>query len=113
MPAIGPIDQAILILKDRLQRLGGRAGQAAAGTSQSRSTQHTDGLRPLRQLAAQGQVTGEELRKALVRTLLADSLGGGVIANLEFQALCDRISRMLDDSETGKELLERALRELE
>lgn len=113
MASVGRIDQAILVLKDRLRRLGEGSGQAAAGVSRSVSAGEANPLVPLRQLVRQGRLSREDLRRALVRTLLAESLGGELAANLEFQSISDRVTRMLEENEVGRQLLDHALRELE
>lgn len=113
MTSIGRIDQAILLLKDRLQRLGEQSGKASAGTTRQQESNGLDPLVPLRQLARQGRISRDDLRKALVRTLLAESLGEELVASLEFQSIADRVTGLLEENEAGRDLLDRALGELE
>lgn len=111
MTQISRVDQAILLLKDRLRKLGERkpgevrSGSAAASASESR-------LAPIRQLARQGDIAEHDLRRAFVRTLLAESLGEELASGLEFQSIADQVTQMLEDSDPGRDLLSRALAEL-
>lgn len=53
------------------------------------------------------------MRKALVRTLLADSLGEDVAGSLEFQSISDQVLRILEESDAGRALMVRVLDELD
>ena len=112
MTQIGRVDQAILLLKDRLRKLGERKtseAKTATGTARAESENH---LAPIRQLARQGEIADQDLRRAFVRTLLAESLGEELATGIEFQAVADQVTRMLEDSDSGRDLLNRALAEL-
>lgn len=111
MTQISRVDQAILLLKDRLRKLGDRKPSAVHGGSAIRSDGESR-LAPIRQLARQGDIAEQDLRRAFVRTLLADSLGPELASGLEFQAIADQVTQMLEDSDTGRDLLSRALAEL-
>ena len=112
MSAITRVDQAILLLKDRLRRLQDRAPDAARTTGGTRS-ERSDPLIPLRQLAQRGGIADDELRRALVRTLLAEGLGEELVGSLEFQSIAEQVARMLEDSDAGRVLLARAMHELQ
>lgn len=112
MTQVSRVDQAILLLKDRLRKLGERkAGDARSGAAAARPEGH-DRLAPVRQLARQSNIAEQDLRRAFVRTLLAESLGEELATGIEFQAIADRVTAMLEDSEAGRDLLNRALVEL-
>jgi hypothetical protein len=112
MTQINRVDQAILLLKERLRKLGeGKVGGARTGATAAQADSENR-LAPIRQLARQGDIAEQDLRRAFVRTLLADSLGENLAAGLEFQAIADQVTRMLEDSESGRNLLDRALAEL-
>lgn len=113
MTTVNRVDQAILLLKERLRRLDGRTagGAAKAGAAARGST--ADPLVPIRQLARRGGIADRELRRALVRTLLADSLGEELVGSLEFQSVADRVTQILEDNDAGRALLVRVLAELE
>ena len=111
MTQISRVDQAILLLRERLRKLGEqkpgelRSGSAARTAGENR-------LAPIRQLARQGDIAEQDLRRAFVRTLLAESLGEELASGLEFQGIADQVTQMLEDSDTGRDLLSRALAEL-
>ena len=108
---IGRIDQAVLLLQDRLQRLSAKSGANAAQVGKSRTAEH-DPIEQLRALRQQGELDPDELRRAFVRTLLADTLGDGLVATLDFQAVADQVSQILAENDTGRALVDRALHDL-
>lgn len=112
MTQINRVDQAILLLKDRLRKLGEHKPETARSGAAAVRPESENRLAPIRQLARHGDIAEQDLRRAFVRTLLADSLGEELAAGLEFQAIADRVTRMLEDSEAGRDLLNRALAEL-
>lgn len=113
MASIGRIDQAMLVLREKLQRLNEKSGQGAAATGRQDANASVDPLVSLRQMVRQRKISREILRKALVRTLLANSMGDELVGSLEFQSIADQVSELLEQSEQGQELLDRALAELE
>ncbi|MEP7221598.1 MAG: hypothetical protein ABI673_02905 [Novosphingobium sp.] len=116
MTSINRIDQAMLVLKDKLQQLNQRSGQSAAGSAAGAARQERsaplDPLVSLRQMVQQGRVSRQDLRKALVRTLLVESFGDELVGSLEFQSISDRVSQLLEQNDTARELLDRSLAEL-
>lgn len=112
MTSIGRVEQAIILLKDRLRKLDERGRAAGTGSGAVQHSGETDALQSLRELVRLGQIDEHELRRAFVRTLLADALGEELVGSIEFQSIADQVSRMLEDSEAGSELMARALSEL-
>jgi hypothetical protein len=112
MTQINRVDQAILLLKERLKKLGERKGPEGRSAVGAARTDSEHRLAPLRQLARQGNIAEQDLRRAFVRTLLADSLGEDLANSLEFQALANQVTQLLEDNEQGQDLLNRALAEL-
>jgi hypothetical protein len=112
MSTVSRIDQAILLLQDRLRRLQERSPGATAKAGSAMRPEKSDPLVPLRQLARRGGIADGELRRALVRRLLADSLGDELVGSLEFQSIAEQVARILEGSEKGRALLAQALSEL-
>lgn len=108
MTSVGRVEQAILLIKDRLRKLG----EQSAGAAASSGREAVDPLGPVRMLARQPSCNEEDLRKALVRGLLAESLGPALVTSLEFQNITDKVTQMLEESEAGRQLLADALREI-
>jgi hypothetical protein len=108
---IGRVDQAVLLLQDRLAKLankgGARSGQVAAGHAID-----ADPIEKLRALRAAGQLDRDELGRALVRSLLVDSLGTSLAGSLDFQALADQVSVALAQNESGRALMDQTLAQL-
>ncbi len=113
MTSIGRVEQAIILLKDRLRQLGEKAPANAAGGTSAQKAGASDPLQSLRTLVRSGSVDERELRRALVRTLLAESLGEELVGSLEFQSIADEVARILDQSEAGRALMKKALAELD
>lgn len=113
MTQINRVDQAILLLKERLKKLGDRkASESGSSSASSARNVSESSLAPVRQMARRGDIAEEDLRRAFVRTLLADSLGQELATSLEFQAIADKVTRMLEETESGRDLIDRALAEL-
>ncbi len=112
MSEIGRVDRAILLLKARLSRLAERKTETkATGISALRQTEASH-LAAIRKLAGRKGIEPRDLRRAMVRGLLVESLGDELAAGLEFNTIVDRIAVMLETDETGLDLLNRALAEL-
>lgn len=112
MTSVGKVEHAIILLKDRLRQLGEHGRTAGTQSASAQRASAGDPLQPLRELVRLGQIDEEELRRAFVRTLLADSLGEEVVGSIEFQSIADQVSRILEQSSAGRELMTQALAEL-
>lgn len=113
MVSIGRVDQAVLLLRERLERLDAQRTKGGSRTDGAKRSDIVDPLREVRALGDRGTFTAAEIRRALVRTLLGDALGPRLATSLEFQALSDQVADILEGSEAGRDLLARALQELE
>ena len=114
MTSLSRVDQALLLLKDRLQTL--KKKDSARSASSSANTQQMDKsgpLGPLRQLSGSGRFSEKEMSRALIRAVLIEEHGVGVVSSLEFQSIADQVAIILEDSESGRELIRKALKELE
>ena len=113
MTSLNRVDHAVLLLKERLRKLGeGSVKRDAAATGSATRAETGERLAPIRQLLRQRDIGEHELRRAFVMALLAESIGEGLATSLEFQAVSDQITRLIEDSDGGRDLLERALSEL-
>eukprot|EP01037_Dinobryon_pediforme_P019411 gene19411-19829_t len=108
---IGRIDQAVLLLQDRLQRLAAK-GDARSSSVKGAGAPTQDPIEQLRALRQRGDLDPDELRRAFVRTLLVGTLGDGLAATLDFQAVADQVSDILSENEVGRNLVDRALIDL-
>jgi len=113
MASIGRVDQAVLLLRQRLERLDAQRTKGGSRTDGAKRPDIVDPLRAARALGDRGPFTAAEIRRAFVRTLLADALGPSLVTSLEFQALSDQVADILEGSEAGRDLLARALQELD
>jgi hypothetical protein len=113
MTSVNRVDQAILLLQDRLQRLQERKGAKAERSGGAHRTGKTGALAPVLRMAQQGGLSDEDLRRALVRTLLSGALGAELVSSFEFNSAADQVLRIVEGSEAGRELLMRALSEID
>ncbi|MEH3101091.1 hypothetical protein [Sphingomonas adhaesiva] len=111
MTTTGRIDHAVLLLQERLRALRKEGGAPTTRAGRTGARQ-ADPLGSLRQLAQQGRIGDEELRKAFVRTLLSESLGPDLLGSIAFQSIADQVLRILEDSEQGRAMIAAALAEL-
>lgn len=112
MTQISRVDQAIMMLKERLRRISERSPSGVRSGQQSTGPVSESRLEPIRQLARRKDIAPSDLRRAMVRTLLAESLGDELATTLDFEDIADRVTRILEENESGLTLLDRALTEL-
>jgi hypothetical protein len=111
MTNISQVDQAILLLQERLRRLrsGETSGAARNVRVQSRTPRPAAQLRNV--LAVEG-VPPRQLRRALVRSLLADAFGEAVANDLSFQGIADQVTDILEADPDTAALLDRAVEQI-
>lgn len=111
MTRINQVDQALLVLREQLQRMSKARGQRTEGARRSeRSTPKP--MARLSGLATLDALPDDQLRRTLVRALLAEELGDAIAADPAFASVSDDVFRMLSESEEGQELMAQAARQL-
>ena len=111
MTRIGHVDQVLLLLRERLQRLDrSRSGRSDRGGSARRPT--APPIARLQAIAAVDALPDHELRRTLVRALLAEEMGEAVASDPAFQGLADEVFRVIDASDDGRALIDAAARRL-
>ena len=110
MTRINSSDQVLLLLRERLQRLGRERGARAPKAATGSSTPSP--IARLQALAALEELPGDELRRGLVRALLTEEAGDAAANDAAFQAIADEVFRIIDGSEEGRDLIDRAARQL-
>ena len=110
MTRISHVDQVLLLLRERLQRM--ERGTSAARRAGASSAATPRPLARLQAMAALDQMSGEDLGRTIVRALLAEELGEGLGNDPAFQAVVDDVARIIGESDEGRALMERAAREL-
>ena len=111
MTRINQVDQVLLLLRERLQRL--ERNRASTSRRPGKSSQPT--ARPLARLQATEaleQLSSDDLGRTIVRALLAEELGDGLANDPAFQAVIADVARIIGESDEGRTLMERAAREL-
>ena len=111
MTRIGQVDQILLMLRERLQRLERSRGERAGGAGTSERA--TPGpMARLKGLAALDQLADEEFKRTMVRALLTEELGDSIAGDPAFQGVVDDVFRIIADSEDGRALIDRAAAQL-
>lgn len=111
MTRISGSDHVLLLLQEQLRRLDrGRAGRTGRTGNSRKATPRP--MARLQSLAALDQLSDEDVRRTLVRALLSEELGEGVANDPTFQAMVEDVFRIIDASSDGRELIDRAARQL-
>lgn len=111
MTRITSSDQALLLLQEQLRRIDrGRTGRSERTSSGRKITPRP--IARLQSAAALDQLSDEEVRRTLVRALLAEELGEGVANDPAFQTIVEDVFRLINASSDGRELIARAARQL-
>jgi hypothetical protein len=111
MTRITNADHVLLLLQEQLARLGKeRAAQRGSAP----------GIRPgtpapmtrLRALAGRKGLSEEDMKRALVRSLLVQQLGEALGSDPAFEAIARDVVRIIGESPAGRDLLELAMQQL-
>ena len=109
MTRITPSDQALILLREQLRRLGSERSARAGATERAATRAPLD--RAL-VMAVDSEFSEEEFRRTLVRALLAEQFGDRVAGDSGFQAVVDDVFRIISENEETRELMDRAGRQL-
>lgn len=112
MTRISNVDQVLLLLREQLQRTGGGRGATAKARVARAEASSARPLDRVRALAVLDTLDEEELRRAVVRGLLAEQLGEAVGNDSAMIAIVDQVSRIIGETPEGRELMDRALAQL-
>ncbi|WP_137861310.1 MULTISPECIES: hypothetical protein [unclassified Sphingomonas] len=112
MTRIGNVDQVLLLLQEQLQRTSRNRGTARQGRTARAEASSARPLDRVRALAALDTLDEEELRRAMVRGLLAEQFGEAVGNDPALIAIVDQVSRMIGETPEGRQLMDRALAQL-
>lgn len=112
MTRVSSSEHILLLLRERLQRMDRGRKDAPSRGSGPRDAAGGAPLRRLQALAALEQIDPDELRRTLVRALLSEELGEAVANDPSFEAVAEEVFRLINDSEEGRTLIERAEQEL-
>lgn len=112
MTRVGNVDQVLLLLREQLQRSGMARGGAARERARAADGATARPLDRIRALAALDTLEEEELRRAVVRGLLAEQFGEAVGNDPALIAIVDQVSRIIGETAEGRGLMDRALAQL-
>lgn len=112
MTRVGNVDQVLLLLREQLQRSGKARGASAKAPSARAESSSARPLDRVRALAALDTLEEEDLRRAVVRGLLAEQFGEAVGNDPAMIAIVDQVSRIIGEAAEGRDLMERAIAQL-
>ena len=104
MTSIGPADQVLLLLRERLKAAERGKTKTSDGAARSAKTGPHERLVAL---AAIDDLPEDEFRRAMVRGLLAERLGEELVADPAFEAASIEIARIIEDTPETRTLLDR------
>lgn len=108
MTRVGNVEQVLLLLRERLQRRTGGERLARGAASGAAGTASPRPIERARALAALESLPEEEVRRVMIRGLLAEELGEAVTNDPGFQHIVDEVVRIIVDMPGGTELIGRA-----
>lgn len=111
MTRISGTDHVLLLLREQLDRLA-RKRATQSGKTRSMPIGTPEPMARLRARAATDGIGEDELKRALVRGLLAQQLGDSIANDPAFETMASDVARMIADSDEGRALLARALAQL-
>lgn len=110
MTRISNADQVLLLLQEQIARLPKNKG-TVGGARPARSGT-PEPMARLRSLAACDGLSDDDLKRALVRGLLVQQLGDAIGNDPAFEAVAGDVLRIIGETADGRDLIERALRQL-
>jgi hypothetical protein len=108
---ISQVDQVLLLLRERLQRID-RSRTSRSGRGDAARPATSGPLARLQALAALDELGEDDLRRTMVRALLAEELGDTIANDPGFQAIVEDVYRIIGMSDEGRDLIDRAARQL-
>lgn len=106
MTRVNGTDRALLLLRERLAEAARR--QTHAVTTRPIGPSDPPPLRRLRTMEAFDALDAHDQRRALVRAILAQELGDGLVNDPAFQSVADRVAAIIDATPDAAALADRA-----
>ncbi len=109
MDPISQVDQLAMILRQRiLDRSKARPAKPGRTDIETKSSWVAN----LKALAATEAVDDHQLRRALIQNILLDQFGHGLINEMKFQQVVERVTEALETDSTASVLINRCVAEL-
>ncbi len=111
MTRISNVDQALMLLRQQLQQMT-KADRSRRGARASHSSaqQRKSAAERIEALTRSGDLTEDELARALIGALLTDEFGDDAANDHRFRKLADEVHRIIASDTKAKALLAEALR---
>ncbi len=111
MTRISNVDQALMLLRQQLQQMA-KTDRSSRGARTSRSSvqQRKSAAERIEALTRSGDLSEDDLARALIGALLADEFGDDAANDHRFRKLADEVHRIIASDAKAKTLLSAALR---
>lgn len=111
MTRITNADQVLLLLRGHLQRAQRQRKKDGPGAPERKQIRQGP-LDRVQQLAGAEKLTDAGISRALIAGLLAEEFGAAVANDPSFQQMIDDVRQIIDNDESGRELLKNAVSQL-
>ena len=111
MTRVSNADHVLLLLQEQLGRLGKEKSARRAPAPAARKGTPEPVTR-LRALAAREGISEDDMKRALVRSVLVQQLGEAIGTDPAFEAIASDVMRIIGESDAGRDLLDKAMLQL-
>lgn len=112
MTRITNVDQVLLLLQARLQRLETSKSKKASPVEATTPSEKKDPLIRLRSIASDKALSQEDVRRALIGSILSTEFGAELSNDAGFQQVIDDVVAIMSRDERSKRILDDAIRQL-
>ncbi len=109
MEPISNVDRLVLLLRQRLEE---RTRAAGLRKPSPKGDRQASPLAQVQALAAIDGVDDQQLKRALIQSLLTEQFGSELINEAKFQRVVDKVTETIDGEEGSARLLSRIVSEL-
>jgi len=111
MTRVSNADHVLLLLQEQLSRLGRERSVRRAPVPTARKGT-PEPITRLRALAAREGISEDDMKRALVRSVLVQQLGEAIGTDPAFEAIASDVMRIIRESDAGRDLLDKSIVQL-
>lgn len=108
MTRITNADQVLVLLRAHLER----ADKTRRANRPSAPSSKRSALQRVTEIASDGQVSEDDIRRALVASILVEEFGAGLAGDVRFQDVVTNVLKMISEDGASGELIDGALKQL-
>ncbi|MEO9130637.1 MAG: hypothetical protein ABI240_05455 [Sphingomonas sp.] len=111
MTRVSNADHVLLLLQEQLSRLG-KEKSARCTLVRAACKGTPEPVTRLRALAGREGISEDDMKRALVRSVLVQQLGEAIGTDPAFEAIASDVMRIIGESDAGRDLLDKAMVQL-